>query len=289
MRRGDSKQTLVVLAMFLLGCTGSSTVPGPGNADQGSGLAFGDGGPGLPAADSGAPAAPGPGTPDGAVVQPDLVPWAVPDGPPASCPFGNLFATLPSLPPLCRPFPAAQPTPAPADPASCQSTPKVVLSAGPDQFVGTDTVKDWVSGMDGDDIIKGMGCSDQINGNKGDDWINGNMGNDTIHGGQGNDTIHGGQGNDTIWGDIGDDTISGDIGDDQYYYAEGEGNDVIEETGGHDTIICAPNYGQPKARLVGWSRVGNDLLLLMSGSGSVRVKDYYSMPDRSIDMVVGCQ
>jgi hypothetical protein len=207
----------------------------------------------------------------------------------AACPHGNLLAALPALPVLCRPFASPQPTPPTPDPAECQTAQQTTLSSAPDTFAGSDTAKDSVFGGDGDDLISGMGCSDELYGNAGNDQLNGNKGNDLVHGGQGNDLVHGGQGNDQVYGGLGDDQLLGDLDDDDYYFSEGEGVDVIEEVGGYDRIICAPVPGRPAARLVGWQRSGDDLLLLMSGSGSIRVKGYFVDAASSIDAIVGCQ
>lgn len=163
------------------------------------------------------------------------------------------------------------------------------LTVAPNQYTGTDTAKDWISGMGGDDIIKGMGCSDNINGNMGNDWINGNMGNDLLRGGQGNDTIHGGSGNDSIYGDLDNDTLRGDLGDDTYYFAQGEGMDVVEEKGGYDILLCSAHAGRARPRLLSWSKSGSDLLLVMSGGGTVRISNYYTSAASSIDAIINCQ
>ena len=206
-----------------------------------------------------------------------------------SCPFGNLFDSVPTLPTLCRPFAIPAATPAVADPPQCQSSPQVTLGSGNDTFDGSDTVKDYVAGLDGDDTIRGLGCSDTLNGNAGNDWLNGNAGNDSVRGGAGNDTIYGGSGNDTLAGDTNDDFLSGDFGDDTYNFAEGDGNDVIDETGGMDTIACVASSGRPRARIVAWSQVGSDLRLTMSAGGSITIKRYFSDPNASIDRIVDCQ
>lgn len=293
MARVTMLATTLAACALLVGCPGASSTPAPGGTDGGSGLAFADGGSGSWYADS-APGALGAG-PDGSgptPMAPDSGTAVVPDSYVPnnnSCPFGNLLATIPTLPPLCRPFPQPQASPTSPDPASCQAAAHLTLTANPDQFTGGDTTKDSVSGMEGNDTIKGLGCSDWINGNMGEDWINGNQGDDTIHGGKDDDTIHGGQGNDLIYGDRGHDTLYGDLHDDQYFYAEGDGHDVIEETGGHDRIVCAAADDKPRAHLQGWSRVGDDLLLMMSGNGSIRVKQFFTLPDRGIELIVSCQ
>ena len=69
------------------------------------------------------------------------------------------------------------------------------------------------------------------------DWIYGGAGGDTIYGGEdddvlfgeaGDDTIYGGSGNDHIIGGTGDDYLNGGEGNDTFYYAMGDGNDVID-------------------------------------------------------------
>ncbi|MBX5173549.1 calcium-binding protein [Rhizobium sp. NZLR1b] len=69
----------------------------------------------------------------------------------------------------------------------------------------------------GDDVITGFNAADIINAGAGNDTINAGDGNDAITGGTGNDTIDSGWGNDTI------------------YYARGDGNDTITDSGMWDT------------------------------------------------------
>ncbi|SFH97833.1 Hemolysin-type calcium-binding repeat-containing protein [Selenomonas ruminantium] len=58
--------------------------------------------------------------------------------------------------------------------------------------------------------------------------ISGNSNANTIYGGAGNDTIYGMAGNDSIYGGKGDDILRGGTGNDVFYYAKGDGNDIIE-------------------------------------------------------------
>ena len=275
-------QPALILALLLAGCpAGTVPVPPPKPAD--AGIDFGDAG-GWTFDEAGAP------LPDGGAPKPDVPsPDSLALDLPAACPFGNLFDTLPALPKLCRPFAIPTATPAVADPPECQSQPQVTLGSGNDTYDGTGTVKDDVRGMDGDDTIRGMECSDWINGNAGNDWLNGNMGNDTVRGGAGNDTVYGGIGNDELWGDTDDDFLSGDLGDDRYNFAEGDGHDVIDETGGMDTLVCAASSGRPRARILAWVQLGSDLQLTMSGGGSVTIKRYFTDPNASIDLIINCQ
>ena len=269
---------MLALAALLLGCPGgSSSIPVPGQ-DSGLYPGYADGDPFVA---------------DGAWVPTDggiPLDSSAPDSSLAGCPHGNLLAALPTLPPLCSPFAPPQKTAPTPDPASCQVAPKLTLSSGDDQFTGTGDTKDEVRGMEGDDTIRGMACSDWLNGNTGNDWLNGNMGNDTVRGGADSDTLHGGAGNDVLHGDSGNDLLFGDDGDDQYIFAEGDGDDVIEETGGHDQIVCATSWdGLPRPHLQGWKREGDDLMLLMSGNGSIRVKQFFTLPERGIELIVSCE
>jgi Ca2+-binding RTX toxin-like protein len=116
---------------------------------------------------------------------------------------------------------------------------------------------DLIRGLAGDDKIRGLDGPDFINGNQGNDSVNGNQGNDVVRGGGGDDQLFGGQGDDRIYGDLGNDKISGDLGndhvfggvgddilsggegDDAYYFAIGDGNDrIIDSGGGNDRVVC---------------------------------------------------
>ena len=104
---------------------------------------------------------------------------------------------------------------------------------------------DTVDGGNGDDRITGGNGNDRLNGGagtdvvyagNGNDILNGGAGNDGLYGGNGDDIIGGGAGNDTIFAGNGDDTITGGTGDDRIYggsgqdsffFAEGDGSDII--------------------------------------------------------------
>ncbi len=287
MKRCTTLQATVLVCALLAGCSAANIRTW--DEDGGSAGPDPDAGPAAPSADSGTQ----PSAPDATPPAPDTIktpPAKVDTGAPAAaCPNGNLLAAYPALAALCRPFPAAQPSAVLPEPAYCATGAKVALSEGANSYSGTETVKDWISGMGGADTLKGLGCSDIINGNMGNDYINGNMGNDLIRGGQGNDTIRGGQGNDSLYGDLDNDTVMGDLGDDTYYFAQGEGMDVVEDSGGYDTFLCSAHAGRARPRLLSWSKTGVDLLLVLSGGGTVRVKNFYTSAASSIDAIINCQ
>jgi Ca2+-binding RTX toxin-like protein len=83
-------------------------------------------------------------------------------------------------------------------------------------------------------------------------------------------------GNDTLNGSLGgnvDDVLNGDLGDDLYQYTLGSGNDVINDTGGIDTV----QLGDPLHLFTGWNfyRSGNDLVMDFYGQGRVTVTDQF--------------
>jgi Ca2+-binding RTX toxin-like protein len=69
------------------------------------------------------------------------------------------------------------------------------------------------------------------------DWINGDDGNNTIAGLGGNDVIFSKVGDDTLEGGAGNDQLYGDAGNDTYVYNTGDGNDVISDTKGINSLV----------------------------------------------------
>lgn len=132
-------------------------------------------------------------------------------------------------------------------------------------YGGNDTIytrqgDDLVYGGDGDDVIDTCEGNDVIYGEAGNDTINSGAGDDIIYGGDGNDIITNSGGNDIIYGGSGDDTIKStakttnkthetliggigndyfedkDNGDETFIFNQGDGNDIIYNRGGNDTI-----------------------------------------------------
>lgn len=107
-------------------------------------------------------------------------------------------------------------------------------------------------------IISGGSKSDSIYGGAGNDSLVGNAGNDKLYGEAGNDKLHGGTGNDSLWG--------GD-GKDVFFYADGDGKDVIVDfTAGQDKIKIT------KGSISKSSLSGSDVIFTI-GSGSLKVKN----------------
>ncbi|MDB5802437.1 MAG: Hemolysin-type calcium-binding region, partial [Rhodocyclales bacterium] len=160
-------------------------------------------------------------------------------------------------------------------------------------FTGTGTA-------DADLLMAGVGGS-VINAGAGNDTVEGAAGNDTLYGGYGTDTLDGGDGNDTLIdqdnpsesttfyggagndyivgsgtfvGGTGNDTLVGPTGaNDTYLFNVGDGQDLISEFLGNDTLKFGPGIVPGSVAL---SRVGNDLVFQLNASDQVRVQDWYS-------------
>lgn len=100
------------------------------------------------------------------------------------------------------------------------------------------TGDDVVFGGDGDDLIGAKSGNDEVTAGTGADTVFGGSGRDDIAGGAGADALYGGSGADTLWGDSGDDDIFGGSGDDAliggtgedfFYFADGHGDDTIDD------------------------------------------------------------
>ncbi|HWR53978.1 MAG TPA: M10 family metallopeptidase C-terminal domain-containing protein [Bryobacteraceae bacterium] len=112
-------------------------------------------------------------------------------------------------------------------------------------------------------------------GTAGDDAVNGTPDDDELDGGDGNDTLGGGTGNDGLFGGFGDDI---------YDFSEGDGQDVITETAGNDTIRFDSTVA---AASVAYSQNGDDLLISYGAGGSViTVTDFFASASGQIEQVV---
>lgn len=98
--------------------------------------------------------------------------------------------------------------------------------------------RDRLEGGDGNDSLNGGKGRDRLEGGLGDDSLFGNNGNDNMRSGKGHDTLDGGAGkdilvagksNDVLIGGAGNDTLSGGTGADIFVFADGHGNDVVQD------------------------------------------------------------
>uniref|UniRef100_UPI002609BFB5 calcium-binding protein n=1 Tax=uncultured Campylobacter sp. TaxID=218934 RepID=UPI002609BFB5 len=147
-------------------------------------------------------------------------------------------------------------------------TPLVSTDKG-DKLYLTDGNDTFDAGLGNDEIWGGNG-DDVINGNEGNDILYGNDGNDTLNGGDGNDTLYGENGNNILIGETGNDTLNGGYGDDTYIFNKGDGNDIITDCGGINTL----QFGEGISR--------SDLEFNVINSGSALKISFKNSPNDSI-------
>jgi Ca2+-binding RTX toxin-like protein len=115
------------------------------------------------------------------------------------------------------------------------------------------------------DWMVGTHSADRFDGAGGDDWLQGRGGNDQLFGGDGKDLIDGGTGNDIL---------GGGGGGDQYRFDRGDGNDLIVDTQGSNTLVLGA--GLVPADLT-FNRQGSELLISVRDSGdSLRVQGFFN-------------
>jgi Ca2+-binding RTX toxin-like protein len=125
---------------------------------------------------------------------------------------------------------------------------------------------------DGDTEMKAVDILEALyRGTAGADNQHGTSGNDSITGLAGNDLIDARAGNDTLVGGLGDDTLNGGAGSDDYYYARGDGNDLIKlqsdtSSGRINTLHLATGIAVDDISL---TRSGTSLVVGIKGSGTV--------------------
>ena len=104
----------------------------------------------------------------------------------------------------------------------------IIGGSGSDVIFG-DQENDVPSNDDRGDFINAGGGFDTVNGGGGNDTIMGSIGADLLFGGNGNDFINGGTNLDTIVGGAGNDVLRGESGGDLFVFANGFGNDIIQD------------------------------------------------------------
>jgi Ca2+-binding RTX toxin-like protein len=153
--------------------------------------------------------------------------------------------------------------------------------AGDDRVDGGDG-NDVLYGEAGNDTLLGGAGNDLLYGGAGDDLLDGGAGNDTLYGGigddkldggAGNDYLYGEAGNDTLHGGAGNDTLNGGLGNDLYQFVRGDGQDVIVDIGGSDTL----QFGESISFDQLWfTKVGNNLEINVVGTADkVTVNNWF--------------
>ena len=166
--------------------------------------------------------------------------------------------------------------------------------------LGNDTIdglggNDLLFGKEGDDTLTGGSGNDRIEGDDGNDLLSGGTGADVLHGGSGNDQLLGGSGEDWLYGDGGDDVLAG--GEDSDYLIGGEGLNTYRYGlgDGWDTILYPRTAITATDTLeltnglrtehVAIRRWENDLVLLISDGGRLRVENYFLQTVAPINVI----
>ena len=139
-------------------------------------------------------------------------------------------------------------------------------------------------GCEGTHQVTGKKTDDTIHGSDGDDCISGKRGDDTIYGGPGNDSICGGHHDDFLDGGRGDDRLSGDQGADTYMYSRGDGNDIIEDRKGDNTLILR-HISESE---ISYVEANNDLIIVVSPpcmeTSEIQIVDFFLSGKMTIEI-----
>ncbi len=98
------------------------------------------------------------------------------------------------------------------------------------------------SDLHGSDILYGEAGDDELQGGGGNDRLDGGADHDRLFGEAGIDKLYGGSGNDELQGDTGEDYLSG--GDGRDILVGGEDNDILEGGPGNDVFVMYSGDGQ---------------------------------------------
>lgn len=133
---------------------------------------------------------------------------------------------------------------------------------------------DTLTGGAGADTLVGGGGNDILDGGIGNDSLFGNANADTLIGGDGDDVLSGDGGSDTLVGGLGNDLLQGGGENDTYQFERGDGQDIVEESGGGADSI---EYGLSITKEQLWfTQDGNDLTVRTVGeTDTVTIQDWY--------------
>ncbi len=138
----------------------------------------------------------------------------------------------------------------------------------------------------GDDtIFDSSECDRRLYGDAGNDiLIASRSGRKTLEGGEGDDQLFSDVGNDILLGGTGNDQLMGGKGDDTYRYGQGDGDDLINDAGGHDSLLFDEGITRDDLR---FKRAGNDLQItfLAKDTDRVTVKHYFKSSAFQIEKI----
>lgn len=144
--------------------------------------------------------------------------------------------------------------------------------AGKDTLNG-DVGNDWLSGEADADKLYGGAGNDTVLGGDGADVLTGDLDDDSLDGGAGNDELFGSEGADTLVGGKGADWMEGGLGNDAYGVLKGDGNDVISDDGGVDSLQFAD---LKSSEILSVKSQGDDLLIQYGKNETVTVKGHFA-------------
>jgi Ca2+-binding RTX toxin-like protein len=147
-------------------------------------------------------------------------------------------------------------------------------STGNDTLYGTEG-NNWLVGLAGADTLYGYGGNDRLfAGGLEVSSLEATADNDNLlFAGEGDDSLYGGKGNDFLSGGPGNDILRGGSGNDIYYFARGDGQDVLHnvdffESSGVGTIVFGPGISTSDilvTRMKHGDYLNYDLILNLKG------------------------
>ncbi|WP_039907613.1 calcium-binding protein [Candidatus Regiella insecticola] len=136
-----------------------------------------------------------------------------------------------------------------------------------------------------DTIFDSSELDRRLYGDAGNDiLIASRSGRKTLEGGEGDDQLFSDVGNDILLGGTGNDQLMGGEGDDTYRYGQGDGDDLINDAGGHDTLLFDEGITHNDLR---FKRAGNDLQItfLAKDTDRITVKHYFKSSAFQIEKI----
>lgn len=145
----------------------------------------------------------------------------------------------------------------------------VVAGAGDDVIYGG-SGQDQLAGWSGDDVLFGGTDNDEISGD-GDEQLS--AGDDYLDGGAGDDYLYGGGGDDYLVGGSGGDQITDESGDDTYFFAIGDGVDMLWDFEGDDRVVFGSTISTGSVSV---AANGNDLVLAYGNADRITISDGFT-------------
>ena len=140
----------------------------------------------------------------------------------------------------------------------------------PNQFTSPGEANNGHLGTFIDDNFGGTPQGDVLSGGFGNDSLQGQEGNDEIRGDEGDDLLVGGPGDDLLIGGAGNDLLDGGAGNDRYLWNLGDGDDVVFDFDGFNTIVFGGDIISSDATFI---RVnGNDFFVEDENGESLRIE-----------------